>query len=125
VANTAEDDTGLENTHAVRIGGFNARSVADDTVDVFDTPALNALDVVVIIIDARFVPCAGGVRQAATPDQAYSRKVVYDQMDGLKGDCRQQRTNRLKDGLGIGMRMMMQKIQDRRALCSGAQALGS
>jgi hypothetical protein len=121
----AEDYAGFDNTHTVRIAWINAGSVADDTIDVLDAPALNALDVVVIIIDARFVPCAGGIRQAATPDQAHSRKVVYDQMDGLKGDCRQQRTNGLKDGLGIGMRMMMQKIQDRRALCSRAQPFGS
>jgi hypothetical protein len=125
MANTAEDDTGLDNTHAVRIRGFNAGSVADDTIDVFDAPALNALDVVVIIFNARFVPCAGGIRQAATPDQAFSRKVLYDQMDGLKGDCRQRETNGLKDGLGIGMRMMMQKIQDRHALCRSAQSFGA
>ena len=121
----AEDYAGFDNTHTVRIAWINAGSVADDTVHVFDAPALNALDVVVIIFNARFVPCADGVRQAGTPDQAFSRKVLYDQMDGLKGDCWQRGTNGLKDGLGIGMRMMMQKIQNRRALCSGAQPLGS
>ena len=125
MANTAEDDTGLDNTHAVRITGFNAGSVADDTIDVFDAPAVNALDVVVIVFDARFVPRADRIRQRGPPDQAFSRQVLYDHMDGLKGDCRQRETNGLKDGLGIGMRMMMQKIQHRRALCRSAQAFGA
>jgi hypothetical protein len=84
---------------------------------------LNALDVVVIIFNARFVPCAGRIRQADTPDQAFSREILYDQVDGLKGDCR--KTNGLKNGLSISMRMMMQKIQNRHALCSGAQPFGS
>ena len=125
MANTAEDDTGLDNTHAVRLAGNKAGSVADDTVDVFDAPASNALDVVVIIFNARFVARADGIRQAGTSDQAFSRKVLYDQMDGLKGDCPQRGTNGLKDGLGIGMRMMMKKIQYRCALWSGAQPFSS
>jgi hypothetical protein len=125
MANAAKDDAGFDNTHAVRVAGINAGSVADDTIDVFDAPTLNALDVVVIIFDARFIPCAGGIRQANTTDQAFAGKVLYDQVDGLKGNCQQSGTHSLKDGLGIGMRMMMQKIQNRDALCGGAQPFGS
>lgn len=70
MANAAKDDAGFDNAHAVRIAGLDAGGMADDTINVFDAPALNALDVVVIVFDARFVPCAGGIRQADTTDQA-------------------------------------------------------
>ncbi len=124
MANTAEDDAGFDNTHAVRIAGINAGRVADDTINVFDAPALNALDVMVIIFDARFVSCAGGIRQADTPDQAVSRPVLYDQVDGLKRDCWQRGAHGLKDGIGIVKRMLLQKIQNREALRSGPQPVG-
>ena len=125
MANAAKDDAGFDNTHAVRVAGINAGSVADNTIDVFDAPALNALNMMMIVFNARFVPCAGGIRQADTTDQTLPGQVLYDQVDGLKGDCRQRGTHGLKDGLGVGMRMMMQKIQNRDALRSGAQPFGS
>ena len=125
MANAAEDYARINNTHAMSIAWLNTGSVADDTIHVFDAPALNALDVVMIIFNARFIPCAGGIRQADTPDQALSRKVLYNQMDGLKGDCRQNGTHGLKDGLGISVRMMTEKIQQCHALRSGAQPFGS
>ena len=62
MANAAEDDAGIDNAHAMRIAWFNAGRVADNTIHVFDAPALNALDVMMIIFNARFVSCAGGTR---------------------------------------------------------------
>jgi hypothetical protein len=44
MANAAEDDAGFDNRHAVRIAAVNAGSVVDETIHVFDAPALNALD---------------------------------------------------------------------------------
>ncbi len=125
MANATKDDGGFDNTHAMRIAGINAGSVADNAIDVFDAPTLNALDMVVIIFNARFVPGAGGIRQADATDQAFFRKVLHNQVDGLNRDCRQRGTHSLKDGLGIGMRMMMQKIQNRHALRVGAQPFSS
>ncbi len=58
-------------------------------------------------------------------NQAFSGKVLYDQVNGLKRDRRQGGAHRLKDGLGVGMRMVVQKIQNRHALRGGAQPFGS
>jgi len=88
MANAAKDDAGFDNPHAVRIAGVNAGGVADNTIHIFDAPAFNALDVMVIVVNARFVPRAGGIREADAADQAFSREVLYDQVDGLKRDCR-------------------------------------
>ncbi len=125
MANTAKDDGGFYNTHAVGITGMNARSVANNTIHVFDTSTLNTLDVMVIVFNTRFIPCTGRIRQANATDQTRPGQVLHDQVDSLNGACRQSGTHRLKDSLGIGMRMMMQKIQNRDALRGGAQPSGS
>jgi hypothetical protein len=46
------------------------------------------LDAIAIVFNARFVPCAGGNRQADTADQAVPGKVLDDQSDGSKGNRR-------------------------------------
>ncbi|MFG1293133.1 hypothetical protein V5F45_16480 [Xanthobacter sp. V1C-2] len=109
----------------MRIAWFDAGGMTDNTIHVLDAAASNALDVVVIILNTRFVPRAGGIRQADATDQALPGKALHDQVDGLKRDGRQRWTHGLKDGFGIGMRMMVQEIQDRDALHGGAQPLGS
>jgi hypothetical protein len=44
MANAEEDHAGFDHSPAVRIAAVNAGSVADETIHVFDAPALNAFD---------------------------------------------------------------------------------
>jgi hypothetical protein len=125
MANAAKDDAGFDDAHTMRTRWRKARGGADNTIHVFDPAAFNALKVVMIIVDACFVPSAGGVRQTDATDQAFLREIVCDQVDGLKGDRRQGRPHSPKDGVGVGMWMMMHKIQNRHALHCGAQPFGS
>jgi hypothetical protein len=123
-ANAAKDDTGFDDVHSVRVDRVQARGMADDAIHVLNTPAPDALNVVVIIFDTCFIPRTGGIRKACPANQPISGKVLRDQVDGLQGNSRQDRPHGPEDEIGIGMRMPVQKIQDRHALRSRAQSPG-
>ncbi len=79
----AENDAGFDNADAVRMGGFKARGAAQNTIDIFDPSAGNALYVVMVISDACFVTGAGRVRWVDAADQSFAGKVLHDLMHGL------------------------------------------
>jgi hypothetical protein len=123
-ANAAKDDTGFNDAHTVRVDRVQAWCMADDAIDVLNTPAPDALNVVVIIVDTCFIPRAGGIRKADPANQPISGEVLRDQVDRLQGNSRQDGPYGPEDHIGIAMRMPVQKIQDRHALRSRAQSPG-
>ena len=94
VADGPERDFRGENgVHAVRVTGGEARGFTDDALDILETTADHALDVVVVVVVVCLVACAGGTGQVDTAEDAVCAQIVHDIVDGLHGDRREFRAD--------------------------------
>lgn len=124
MANATENDAGLDDAHAVRMVRIKAWGVPDNAIHIFDAAALNALDMMMIVVDACLVTGAVGIGRADAADDAVIDKVMDDQVNRLKRKRRQGQARRAKNRIRVRVRVMMQEIQNRDALRGGAQPLG-
>ena len=84
-----------------------ARSFADDTVDVFDAVAHDALHVVMIVCRARLIQCAARIGRIDAMQDAVHGHVVRDVMHGLgrhRGQVVRKRAVDLRDArVGVSL----------------------
>lgn len=97
--------------------------MADNAVDILDTSALNALDVMMIVLNAGFVSGTRRVRQVDPADEADRREILHDQMNGLYRNRWQGDAHGLKNGFCVRVRMVMQVVENCDALRCRAQSL--
>ena len=111
LADAAEHDAGFDDAHAVGMARRQAGRLPYHAVDVLDPAAAYALDVMVVVLDSRLVAGAGRIGQADLANQSASREVVDDLVDGLGGCGGDRLSDPPVDGLGIGVRVAVKKVQ--------------
>ena len=96
------DDLGFVQDVAVIVCRGEAWCGADGASDVFDGTARAADEMVVVVADARFVPCDGS-RWVDAPDQAGVAQHPQAVVDGLVGDLAEVRSHEIDDRTGVGV----------------------
>lgn len=96
--------------------------MADRAVDVRDSATGTADDVMMVVADAELEP--GGM--PCRFDAVHEPRVpegTQDVVDGLSGDAPDQRTGGADDGVGVGVRMVPEHVQDGEPRCGHSQSV--
>ena len=92
------------------VGRGQARRVTDSAVDIGDDAARSTHDVMVVVADTRLI--AGDHAQWLDPtNEPDGGQRVENVVHGLSGDIGKSAADRGQDGLGVSVRMVMDRFQ--------------
>ncbi len=116
-----EGDFGFRNKISVSRSGFQARTMPDDAVYVFDPPAGSTDQVMMVVADSRFVE-RGGVRGFDAPHQSRFKQGMKIVINRLPGKAAEAFASNDGDGICVEMSAAIDRRQNCEPWRSGSHS---